>query len=98
MNFNGTFGTHPLIRFEGASLSASKDKFSIGMDVTYAQSDDLEKDGSNSDLGSGKHYTSYEFSLDNQNKLNLTIRIHDGSLSDVGGIDEVVIVRKFIEF
>lgn len=97
-NFNGSFGTHPRINFSNISVHGPyEESFSYSADVTYASTDDLEKDGSSSDLGSGKKYTVYEFKLLSSGKLQLVIKIHENSSTDNGGINDVVIERKFRE-
>ena len=96
-NFNGSYGTHP--RISGSRIQAYNGGKTInwGLDVTYATSDDLEKDGSSTDLGAGKHYTVYNLTLRADGRLELNIQIHDGASTDAGGINGVVIDRSFIE-
>lgn len=93
-NFNGSFGTHPTISF--SSVVPYENSFSYSKDINYSSSNDLEEDGTTSDLGSGKHYTVYEFELI-AGYLELTIKIHEGSLSDSGSINSIVIERRFRE-
>jgi len=93
-NFNGSFGTHPRISFSRIATS-SVSEFTVSSDVTYSASDDLEEDGSTSDLGSGKKFTVYNFKLLTNGKLKLTIKIHEESLANSGGINDLVITRVF---
>lgn len=96
-NHNGTYGTHP--RISGTRVKAYNNGLTInwGLDVTYAASDDLEEDGTSTDLGAGKHYTVYNLTLREDGRLQLNIKIHDGSTTSSGGINWVVIDRSFIE-
>lgn len=96
-NFNGTFGTHP--RISGSRIQAYNNGNTInwGLDVSYAASDDLEEDGTSSDLGAGKHYTVYNLTLRADGRLELNIKIHDRASTDSGGINSIVIDRSFIE-
>src|SRR5690606_4108941 len=84
-NFNGTFGQHPRINF--TRIVPNGDSLQFSADVTYNASEDLEKDGTSTDLAAGKHFTRYEFSIDSDGVLNLTIKIHDGASTDSGGIN-----------
>lgn len=94
-NFNGTFGTHPRISF--SDVTAVGDTIYYARDVNYNSSDDLEEDGTTSNLSAGKHWTRYEFYLDSDGLLNLIIYIHEGNSTSSGGINSVVIERHFKE-
>ena len=84
--FSIQLGHHQQIHLFAAEVQAAEN------------SDDLEKDGTTSDLGSGKHFTIYKFKFDESiSRVILTISIHSGATTDNGGINDIVVVRKFRE-
>lgn len=93
LNFNNTAGLHPLIRFNGAFADDGL-CFSKNLDVNYSATEDLEKDGSTSNLSVGRHFTTYLFCLD-KGVLSLDITIFDGSSTSSGGVNAIVIERSF---
>ena len=95
-NFNGTFGTHPNISFSKV-MPVSEGRLIFSKDVNYSSTNDLEKDGTTHDLGSGKKYTVYDFSVNSEGLVELTITIHSGASNSSGGINDIVVVRKFKE-
>ncbi len=94
-NFNRTNGTHPKINKSGGDV-VNDDTFIVSSDVTYSSTNDLEKDGTDIDLGVGKKYTIHTFIYDSkEKKLNLLIQIFNNSIGSVGSIDQPVITREF---
>ncbi len=95
-NFNGSVGTHPLIRFNN-TFANEELCFVKNLDVNYSGSDDLEEDDTTNNLGSGKHFTTYKFCLVDD-ILTLNTRIYNGSLRSSGDINSVVIERSFTSY
>lgn len=94
-NFNGSFGTHPRVGF--SNVTELQDGLIVfAGDVNYSANNDLEEDGTTSNLASGRHYTVYTLSKD-ETGLTLKIQIHDGYTGSSGGINDIVIERTFKE-
>lgn len=95
-NFNGSFGTHPRVGF--SNVTELQDGLIIfAGDINYSANNDLEEDGSTSNLSAGRHYTVYTLSMDESGSLLFKIQIHDGNTSSSGGINDIVIERVFKE-
>jgi len=76
-NPNGSFGTHPYVRFSNV-VPVSDHLLTFSRDVTYNSKHDLERDDTGNDLGSGKRYTVYNLKLREDELMELTIQIHAG--------------------
>lgn len=92
-NFNGSYATHPRVGFSNSTIL--NDSMVYAGDINYSSSNDLEEDGTTSDLGSGRRYTVYNLFFDENNKLTLVIQIHDNASNASGGINDLVIERVF---
>lgn len=92
-NNNGTFGTHP--RVQASNLNLLNNRMVYATDITYKAENDLENDGTNTDLGAGKKYTIYTLYLNDANVLTLKIEIHQNASNGSGGINNLVITRIF---
>ena len=95
-NHNETFGTHPTISFSNLT-PLPDDSLSYSRDVNYTANQDLELDGSSTNLSVGSHYTVYRLFFDQENYLVLDVEIHAGNTGSSGGINSVVIKRTFKE-
>lgn len=91
-NYNGSYGTHPKINFNRV-YPISGTKLVYSNNINYSSSNDLEEDGSSSNI-TGSHYTTYSFDLVD-GELSLTITIYDQASNASGGINGVVAVRSF---
>lgn len=90
-NFNETLCSHPLINIKKIEYGRK-----IGENVYYRKENDIEKDGSNENLSEDRHYTIYHL-YEKNDIFYFEIQIYSGSDRKSGGINEILVNRKFKE-
>jgi hypothetical protein len=92
-NDNLSYGTLPNISRSG--LTSNGDLLAnYARNLNYTSNNDIEEDLTNDNI-IGQKYTRVTLVVDTDNKLLLTVFIHEGADNQSGGANKVVAVRSF---